>query len=131
MPFNLNNSCIPFSTLPCGSLVAVSGFTNLFLVNKAYFLHLSSFKVVVFYELWSVDFSFLKLNRVFFKRIFCPSSLLDSANLDDEKQYKEAVLLSCIFSKIANYYHIDDIMKYKKEDGVDFKTGLSRLTNFF
>jgi len=131
LPFNLNNSCIPFSTLPCGSLIAVSGFTNLFLVNKAYFLHLSSFKVVVFYELWSVDFSLLKLNRVFFKRIFCPASLLDSANLDDEKQYKEAVLLSCIFSKIVNYHHIDDIMKYKKEDGVDFKTGLFSLTRFF
>ena len=131
LPFNLNNSCIPFSTLPCGSPVAVSGFTNLFLVNKAYFLHLSSFKVVVFYELWGVDFSLLKLNRVFFKRIFCPASLLDSANLDDEKQYKDAVLLSCVFSKIANYYHIDDIMKYKKEDGVDFKTGLFHLTSAF
>ena len=131
LPFNLNNSCIPFSTLPCGSLVAVSGFTNLFLVNKAYFLHLSSFKVVVFYELWGVAFSLLKLNRVFFKRIFCPASLLDSANLDDEKQYKDAVLLSSIFSSISSYHHVNDILKYKNESGVDFKTGLFQLVNTF
>ena len=92
---------------------------------------MSSFKVVVFYELWGIDFSLLKLNKVFLKRIFCPASLLDSANLDDEKQYKEAVLLSCIFSQVNNILHIDEIMKYKKEDGVDFKTGLFHLTSAF
>jgi hypothetical protein len=131
LPFNLNNSCIPFSIFPCGCPVAVGGFSNLFLVNNAYFLHLSSFKVVVFYELWGVDFSFLKLNKVFLKRIFCPASLLDGANLDDDRQYKEAVLLSSIFNDVENYQRVNDILKYKNEDGVDFKTGLFHLINTF
>lgn len=123
LSLNLNNNGNPFASLAPGSLVAVSGFTNLFLVNKAYSLHLSSFKIIVFYELWSINFASSKLNEVFLQRLFCPTSLLDRANLDDAKQYKEAVLLRYVFG--GNNF--EEVTGYQEEDGVDFKIGIANV----
>lgn len=123
LSLNLNNNGNPFASLAPGSVVALSGFSNLFLVNKAYSLHLSSFKIVVFYELWGIDFASSRLNEIFLQRIFCPASLLDRANLDDAKQYKEAVLLRYIFG--GNNF--EDVISYQEENGIDFKIGIANV----
>ena len=127
LPFNLKTNGNPFVSLALGSIVSVSGFSNLFLVNKTYSLHLSSFKIIVFYDLWSIDFASSKLNEIFLQRLFCPASLLDRANLDDAKQYKEAVLLRYILGGYFSSSKFYGIVNYKEEDGVDFKVGIANL----
>ena len=75
--------------------------------------------------MWSINFASSKLNEVFLQRLFCPASLLDRANFDDAKQYKEAVLLRYILGGYFSSSKFYGIVNYKEEDGVDFKVGIA------
>ena len=125
LPLNQNGTANVFGHLVAGTIVSVAGFSCLFMINRCYSLHISNFKIVPFYELFTIDFSLSRLNELYVRRLFCPASLLDVVNLKDDELYKEAVKLRFIIGGNYSDYFLPDVLFYEDQPNVDYKIGIA------